>query len=79
MKFLRYWLKTIRLQKKLTHEDVAIKSDISRSFYTHVENGTKTPSVEVAKKIAKTLNFDWTLFFNNECSFREQNKAMEVC
>jgi len=68
---LRIWLKKLRNQRKLTHEEAAKLSDISRSFYTHIENGTKTPSVDVAKKIAKTLDFDWTLFFNNECSFKE--------
>lgn len=71
MKDLRYWLKEIRILKRLTQEDVAFQSDISRSFYTHIENGTKTPSVEVAKKIANTLGFDWTIFFTSECSLRE--------
>lgn len=69
---MRDWLKDIRKSNSLTQEEVAIKSKISRSFYTHIENGTKTPSVDVAKKIAKTLDFDWTLFFDNQCSFGEQ-------
>lgn len=68
---MRIWLRNYRNQKKLTQEEVAKLSDISRSFYTHLENGTKTPSVDVAKKIAKTLEFDWTLFFNTECSLKE--------
>lgn len=68
---MRIWLKNFRNQRKLTQEEVAKLSDISRSFYTHIENGTKTPSVDVSKKIAKTLEFEWTLFFNNECSFKE--------
>jgi transcriptional regulator with XRE-family HTH domain len=57
----------------MTHEDVANKCDISRSFYTHIENGTKTPSVEVAKKLGSVLGFKWTLFFDKECSLEEQN------
>jgi len=72
---LRYWLKDIRKSKNLTHEEVAKESNISRSFYTHIENGTKTPSVDVAKKIATALGFDWTLFFENKCSFKEQNES----
>lgn len=55
----------------MTQEDVANESSISRSFYTQLEIGMKTPSVPVAKRIARTLDFDWTLFFNNECSFGE--------
>ncbi|MEH7342714.1 helix-turn-helix transcriptional regulator [Bacillus sp. JJ1532] len=69
---MRIWLKSFRNRRKLTQEEVAKLSEISRSFYTHIENGTKTPSVDVAKKIAKTLEFEWTLFFNNECSLKEQ-------
>lgn len=73
---MRDWLKDYRNIRKLTQEEVAKLSDISRSFYTHIENGTKTPSVEVAKKIAKTLEFDWTLFFENKCSLKEQKRTL---
>lgn len=59
---MRNWLKQLRLQRKLTQEEVAKLCDISRSFYTHIEKGNKTPSVEVAKKISRTLGFRWTLF-----------------
>lgn len=76
---MRTWLKQKRISKKLTQAAVAKKSGISRSFYTHIENGTKTPSVLVAKKIAKTLDFDWTLFFENECSLKEHPRVKEVC
>lgn len=75
MNHLRNWLKNKRTNRKLTQEEVAKLSDISRSFYTHIEAGTKTPSVEVAKKIAKTLGFEWTLFFETGCSLKEQNTA----
>ncbi|WP_141432449.1 helix-turn-helix domain-containing protein [Bacillus sp. 03113] len=68
---MRIWLKTRRVEKKLTHEEVANKCNISRSFYTHVENGTKTPSVDVAKKIAKILDLKWTIFFEDESSSKE--------
>lgn len=68
---MRHWLKEYRNKKGLTQEAVANKSSISRSFYTQVEIGTKTPSVPVAKRIAHTLDFDWTLFFDNQCSCRE--------
>jgi putative transcriptional regulator len=33
---------------------------------TEVENGNANPSVEVAKKIAAVLGFNWTLFFEDE-------------
>lgn len=75
---MRKWLKELRSNKGLTQEEVALLSGISRSHYTSIEIGTKTPSVDVAKKIGKTLKFDWVIFFNNKCSFKEQVKNKEV-
>lgn len=69
---MRYWLKESRENKGLKHEEVADQSAISRPYYTLIEQGSKTPSVDVAKAIAKVLNVSWTNFFNEECSFREQ-------
>lgn len=69
---MRSWLKDYRIQRGLTQEETARLSNISRSYYTHIEQRTKTPTVDVAKEIAKTLKFDWVLFFNNVCSLKEQ-------
>lgn len=63
---MREWLKEKRIQNGLTQEETASLSSISRSYYTHIEKGSKTPTVKVAKQIAKTLAFDWTLIFENE-------------
>jgi transcriptional regulator with XRE-family HTH domain len=65
------WLKNKRINKGLTQNQVAEKCKISRSYYTHIENGTKTPTVTVAKQIGGTLNFNWTLFFKEESSLKE--------
>ena len=37
-----------------------------RSFIGKIENRAATPSVRLAKKIAKVLSFDWTLFYEEE-------------
>lgn len=71
---MRIWLKQLREQSHLTQEEVAKRSNISRSFYTHIENASKDPGVAVAKAISKTLNFNWTLFFENECHLKEHSK-----
>lgn len=55
-----------RMQKNLTHEQVAEQSGITRQYYGMIENGDRDPSVEVAKKIAAVLGFSWILFFENE-------------
>lgn len=68
---MRHWLKNAREAKKLTQESVAESAGISRSYYTLIESGVKTPSVEVAKSIAGTLDIEWTLFFEDECSLEE--------
>ncbi|MZP31357.1 helix-turn-helix domain-containing protein [Heliobacterium undosum] len=39
-----------------TQEQVAVLVDIDRSFYSHIERGTKTPSLEVALRIANAVN-----------------------
>lgn len=69
---MREWLKGYRHARRMTQEEVSLLSGISRSYYTCIEQGTKTPSVEVAKKIAKSLRFDWVIFFNDDCSLEEQ-------
>lgn len=63
---MRKWLKEARLRKKMTHNDVASKTKIKRAYYTMIENGHRTPSVNVAKRIARVLDFDWIIFFNDE-------------
>lgn len=75
---MRSWLRELRSKNCLTQEQVAKLSGISRSHYTHIEQGSKTPSVYVAKKIAKTLKFDWTLFFENKCSLSEQTNNQAI-
>ncbi|GIO84591.1 putative HTH-type transcriptional regulator YqaF [Paenibacillus faecis] len=49
--------------KGLTQEQVAELCDIKRPYYTMIELGKRRPSVDVAKRIAEVLGFEWTLFF----------------
>jgi putative transcriptional regulator len=71
------WLKTKRNSKGLTQNQVAEKCEISRSYYTHIENGTKIPTVSVAKLIGATLGFNWTIFFKEDCSLKEHVQTLE--
>lgn len=71
---MRYWLKEIRISERKTQFEVADSSDISRSYYTKIELGIKTPTVDVAKKIANTLGFEWTVFFEGGCSLKEHKR-----
>lgn len=55
----------------LSHQDIAKKVGIDRSYYTKIENGL-TPSVKVAKALGYHLGFDWTIFFDDNSAFFTQ-------
>ena len=63
---VRQWLKELRQRNNLTQEQLAKMVGISRTMITEIENGKANPSVEVAKKIAAVLGFDWTRFYEDE-------------
>ncbi len=65
---LRIWLKEQREVLELTQEDAATASGIKRAYYTMIENGTRNPSVDVAKRIAKVMGVEWTIFFEYQCN-----------
>lgn len=64
---MRSWLKKLRHEShNMTQEQLAKKVGISRTMITEIENGNANPSVEVAKKIAAVLGFDWTRFYEDD-------------
>lgn len=71
---LRKWLADARKKRKLSHQDVADATKIKRQYYGMIENGERTPSVTVAKKIGEVLGVDWTLFFDHEGNETLQTK-----
>ncbi|WP_313893892.1 helix-turn-helix transcriptional regulator [Psychrobacillus sp.] len=73
---MREWLKEYREERGLTQGETAQLSGISRSYYTNIEQGKRNPTVDVAKKIAKTLKFDWVIFFRNQCSLKEHKEVV---
>lgn len=61
-------VKSERKQSGMSSKEVAVKSGISYQHYNFIENGERRPSVEVAKRIAGVLGFDWTRFYEDERS-----------
>lgn len=59
----RDWLN--KLRDSVTHQQVADRAGISRSYYTQIESGARNPSVKVAKRVAMALGFNWLIFFEN--------------
>lgn len=53
---MRKRLKEIRKMNKLTQEDIAKDINISRTFYTRLELGTRNPSIKTAKKLEILFN-----------------------
>jgi putative transcriptional regulator len=70
----REWLISIRFQLDFTQQDIADKTNISRSSYAEYEIGRRNPTVPNAQKIASVMGFDWTLFFAKESRNKRQKK-----
>lgn len=61
---MRKWL--IELRKGYTQSQIAEAVGITQQMYSAIELGERRPSVDVAKKIAAVMGFNWTLFFEDE-------------
>lgn len=53
---MRRALYRARIEKGLTQAEVAKLVGINRASYTHIERGTRNPSMHVARAIARVLN-----------------------
>lgn len=63
---MRYWLRNLRNDKYLTQSKLAKLAGVDVTMISKIELGERRPSVEVAKKIAAVLGFDWTRFFSDD-------------
>ena len=52
-----------REEKGLSQRDIAKAIGIAKGTYINIEHNRRKPSVEVAKKIAEVLGFDWWALF----------------
>lgn len=59
-------LKKRREGAKMTQYALAQKTGVIRQTISNIECGISKPSVELAKKIASVLKFDWPEFFEND-------------
>ncbi len=48
-------LRKKRMERELTQEEVAYKSELDYSYYNQIENGRRNPSIEAIERIAKAL------------------------
>lgn len=70
---MRQWLKKLRISAGLSTYKVAKLAGISQSYYSSIETGVRgNPlNVDVAKKIAEALGFDWTMFYDEDIRAKE--------
>lgn len=59
-------LKILRVQSKLTLEELATAADLTRSYVSKVERGIATPSIGAALKLAHVLNVPVEHLFGSE-------------
>lgn len=58
---------------KLSQEKFAYEADIERSFFTHIEKGSKNISVGTLERVLTALGISFKEFFNDEI-FNESAK-----
>lgn len=63
---MRTWLKDIREARQMSQVEISSQVDITQPSYSNIEIGKRSPSVEVAKRIAGVLGFHWTRFFEDD-------------
>lgn len=56
-------LKTIRKEQGYTQQKLADESGVNRTTIAMIESRVNKPSIKTAKKLAKILGVNWTLFF----------------
>ena len=53
-------------ERNLSKNQAAVILNVDRSYMTHIVNGRKKPSPEMAKHIGLLLGFDWHIFYADE-------------
>lgn len=64
-KLIRKNIKKFRLEKKLTQQDLADMTDMSREYICDIENDSRNKhlTITVLGRISEALNIDISLFF----------------
>lgn len=64
-------LKKIREEKKLNKKEISEMIGISYSYYKAIENGTKSPSLDIINRIAKSLSISPLYLLNDRVEIME--------
>jgi len=71
MKNINEKLKKLRIEKKMSHEQLARLTNLDRSTISRIESGERNPTVDTAQKISSALGFNLgTLILEETVSHR---------
>lgn len=66
---------SIRAERGESQYEAAARIGIAQSTYAQIEIGSRRPSVDTAKLIAKEMGFEWTVFFEDGDGREKEEKA----
>ncbi|MFN3284478.1 MAG: helix-turn-helix domain-containing protein, partial [Pseudothermotoga sp.] len=70
-------VKRLRMSRGLTQEELAMRTDLSRSFISQLESNKTSLSIDTLEKILRALGTDLKAFFSEEESkviFRKEDR-----
>ena len=57
-------IRKLRNDRQMSQEDLAFEAELDRSYLSEIENGHKSPGIEVLAKIAAALGVRITVLFD---------------
>jgi transcriptional regulator with XRE-family HTH domain len=72
-------IKELRIQKGMTQEELAEKTEVSTRTIQRIENGEVDPRAYTLQMIAKALEVDFSMFIVNEPDEREEIQQVNDC
>ena len=67
--------KSVRVQKKLSQDQVAKVSGFDRSYISHVENGKLNISIETLERLVESIGMSIYDFFIMDCKYRNLKRG----
>lgn len=62
----RVWLKSLRNEANYSISKLSKILNITPQYYWYIETNKRRPSPQLAQKMAKILDFDWKIFFEEK-------------
>ena len=69
-------IRQLRIEQKLSQEELALRAGISPAYLGHIERGLKCPTIDTISKIVNALGITLTAFFDFSESLGSQQYAI---